>query len=75
MCYFDSLFQIFCDISYTVTSCTENEAHRYGRFLCAALDTIMRWHGNKQCYDKVPLIINHNLPLIFLLSLANDPLY
>ncbi|XP_060572351.1 THO complex subunit 2-like isoform X2 [Ruditapes philippinarum] len=44
--------RIFCDISYTVTSCTENEAHRYGRFLCAALDTVMRWHGNKQCYDK-----------------------
>ena len=26
--------RIFCDITYTVTSCTENEANRYGRFLC-----------------------------------------
>ena len=24
-------FRIFCDITYTVTSCTENEAGRYGR--------------------------------------------
>ncbi|KAL4230734.1 THO complex subunit 2 [Mactra antiquata] len=44
--------RIFCDVTYTVTSCTENEAHRYGRFLCAALDTVMRWHSNKQFYDK-----------------------
>ncbi|OWF53939.1 THO complex subunit 2-like isoform X2 [Mizuhopecten yessoensis] len=44
--------RIFCDITYTVTCCTENEAHRYGRFLCAALDTIMRWHSNKGIYEK-----------------------
>ncbi|XP_033742553.1 THO complex subunit 2-like isoform X3 [Pecten maximus] len=44
--------RIFCDITYTVTCCTENEAHRYGRFLCAALDTIMRWHSNKSIYEK-----------------------
>lgn len=45
--------QIFCDITYTVTSCTENEAHRYGRFLCAALETIMKWHSDKVTYEKV----------------------
>ncbi|KAL5011569.1 hypothetical protein ScPMuIL_010120 [Solemya velum] len=44
--------RIFCDITYTVTSCTENEAHRYGRFLCAALQTIMRWHSHKNIYEK-----------------------
>ncbi|XP_064608579.1 THO complex subunit 2-like isoform X2 [Liolophura sinensis] len=44
--------RIFCDITYSVTSCTENEAHRYGRFLCAAMDTIMRWHSDQALYDK-----------------------
>ncbi|KAH3839564.1 hypothetical protein DPMN_112996, partial [Dreissena polymorpha] len=44
--------RIFCDITYTVSSCTENEAQRYGRFLCAALETVMRWHSNKEFYDK-----------------------
>ncbi|XP_052077849.1 THO complex subunit 2-like isoform X3 [Mytilus californianus] len=44
--------RIFCDITFTVTSCTENEAHRYGRFLCAALDTIMRWHSERKIYEK-----------------------
>ena len=48
-----SMFQIFCDITYTVTNCTENEAHRYGRFLCASLDTIMKWHSSKEIYNKV----------------------
>ncbi|XP_029643856.1 THO complex subunit 2 [Octopus sinensis] len=44
--------RIFCDITYTVTSCTENEAHRYGRFLCAALETILKWHSDKVTYEK-----------------------
>ncbi|KAJ8298480.1 hypothetical protein KUTeg_025011 [Tegillarca granosa] len=44
--------RIFCDITYTVTSCTENEAHRYGRFLCTSLETIMRWHSDKTIYEK-----------------------
>ncbi|ODM96311.1 THO complex subunit 2 [Orchesella cincta] len=44
--------RIFCDIIYTVTSCTENEASRYGRFLCALLGTVMRWHGNKAVFEK-----------------------
>lgn len=45
--------RIFCDIIYTVTSCTENEASRYGRFLCALLGTVMRWHANKSVFEKV----------------------
>ena len=44
--------QIFCDITYTVTSCTENEAHRYGRFLAAMLATVMRWHKTKDIFEK-----------------------
>ncbi|ESO98124.1 hypothetical protein LOTGIDRAFT_174338 [Lottia gigantea] len=44
--------RIFCDITYCVTSCTENEAHRYGRFLCTTLDTVMRWHKDKAAYEK-----------------------
>lgn len=34
-------------------SCTENEAHRYGRFLCALLEDVMRWHGDKNVFEKV----------------------
>lgn len=45
--------QVFQDITYTVASCTENEASRYGRFLCAMLETVIRWHGDKAIYDKV----------------------
>ena len=44
--------RIFCDITYTVTSCTENEAHRYGRFLAAMLEIVMRWHSSKDIFDK-----------------------
>ena len=44
--------RIFCDITYTVTSCTENEAHRYGRFLAAMLEVVMHWHSNKETFDK-----------------------
>ena len=47
------LLQIFCDITYTVTSCTENEAHRYGRFLCAMLKIVMNWHSSKEIFDNV----------------------
>jgi len=42
----------FCDITYTVTSCTENEATRYGRFLCAMLETARRWHKDKQVFEE-----------------------
>lgn len=44
--------RLFCDITYSVTSCTENEAHRYGRFLCAMLETVMRWHSEKAIFEK-----------------------
>ncbi|XP_074649653.1 THO complex subunit 2-like isoform X2 [Tubulanus polymorphus] len=44
--------RIFCDVTNTVTCCTENEAHRYGRFLCSALNSIMHWHANKLLYDQ-----------------------
>nr|XP_037284733.1 THO complex subunit 2-like [Rhipicephalus microplus] len=44
--------KIFCDITYTVTACTENEANRYGRFLCSMLETVMRWHSDKSIFDK-----------------------
>ncbi|KAK2556060.1 THO complex subunit 2 [Acropora cervicornis] len=46
------LFSVFSDISYTVASCTENEASRYGRFLCSMLEIVMRWHGDKKTYEK-----------------------
>lgn len=44
--------RIFCDITYTVTSCTENEAHRYGRFLAAMLEVVMRWHSKRDIFEK-----------------------
>ncbi|KAK9870147.1 hypothetical protein WA026_006238 [Henosepilachna vigintioctopunctata] len=44
--------RLFCDITYSVTSCTENEAMRYGRFLYAMLETVMRWHKSKDVFDK-----------------------
>merc|ERR1712223_1627554 len=44
--------RIFCDITYTVTSCTENEAQRYGRFLAAMLGIVMGWHKSKEIFEK-----------------------
>uniref|UniRef100_UPI00358DF603 THO complex subunit 2 isoform X2 n=1 Tax=Myxine glutinosa TaxID=7769 RepID=UPI00358DF603 len=44
--------RVFSDIIYTVASCTENEASRYGRFLCSMLDTVTPWHQDKATYDK-----------------------
>lgn len=44
--------QIFCDITCCVTTCTENEATRYGRFLNAMLETVMRWHGDQATFNK-----------------------
>ncbi|KAI0218636.1 THO complex subunit 2 [Lamellibrachia satsuma] len=44
--------RIFTDITWPMTSCSENEAHRYGRFLCAVLDDISRWHADKSVYEK-----------------------
>ncbi|KAF0296371.1 THO complex subunit 2 [Amphibalanus amphitrite] len=44
--------RLFCNITYTFTSCTENEASRYGRFLCALLETVMHWHGSKEVFER-----------------------
>ncbi|XP_015792338.1 THO complex subunit 2 [Tetranychus urticae] len=44
--------RIFGDISYTMSSCTENEANHYGRFLCALQETVMRWHKDKLVFEK-----------------------
>lgn len=44
--------RLFCDVTYSVTSCTENEAMRYGRFLYAMLETVMRWHSSKVIYEQ-----------------------
>ncbi|XP_063606637.1 THO complex subunit 2-like [Penaeus indicus] len=44
--------RMYCDITYTVASCTEQEAHRYGRFLLGTLDTVMHWHASQQNYEK-----------------------
>nr|XP_033800871.1 THO complex subunit 2 isoform X3 [Geotrypetes seraphini] len=44
--------RVFSDIIYTVASCTENEASRYGRFLCCMLETVTKWHSDKNIYEK-----------------------
>ncbi|KAJ8922768.1 hypothetical protein NQ315_007803 [Exocentrus adspersus] len=44
--------RLFCDITYSITSCTENEAMRYGRFLYAMLETVMRWHKSKETFER-----------------------
>lgn len=44
--------RLFCDVTYSITSCTENEAMRYGRFLYAMLETVMRWHKSKEMFEK-----------------------
>ncbi|XP_008192636.2 THO complex subunit 2 isoform X2 [Tribolium castaneum] len=44
--------RLFCDVTYSITSCTENEAMRYGRFLYAMLETVMRWHKSKELFEK-----------------------
>ncbi|CAF5004180.1 unnamed protein product, partial [Rotaria sp. Silwood1] len=40
------------DISYSIASCSENEAIRYGRFLESLLESVMSWHGDKNKFDK-----------------------
>lgn len=35
-----------------MTTCTENEATRYGRFLNAMLETVMRWHADQATFNK-----------------------
>ncbi|XP_036596611.1 THO complex subunit 2-like [Trichosurus vulpecula] len=44
--------RVFSDVIYTVASCTENEASRYGRFLCYMLATVTKWHSDRTVYEK-----------------------
>ncbi|KAK3866040.1 hypothetical protein Pcinc_028398 [Petrolisthes cinctipes] len=44
--------RMFCDITYTVASCTEQEANRYARFLLGTLDTVMEWHASPDNYER-----------------------
>jgi len=44
--------RIFTDISYTIASLSENEASRYGRFLCCMLNIVSKWHADKATYEK-----------------------
>ncbi|GBP63213.1 THO complex subunit 2 [Eumeta japonica] len=44
--------RLFCDITYSVMSCTEGEAARYGTFLCKVLGTAMRWHGDRNVFQS-----------------------
>ncbi|KAF2362580.1 THO complex subunitTHOC2 C-terminal [Trinorchestia longiramus] len=44
--------RMFCDITYTVASCTEQEAHRYGQFLHGALQMVMHWHASSDNYER-----------------------
>ncbi|XP_003246335.1 THO complex subunit 2 isoform X1 [Acyrthosiphon pisum] len=44
--------RLFCDITYSVTLCTENEAHRYGIFLNEMLKNVTRWHSTKDIFEK-----------------------
>jgi THO complex subunit 2 len=44
--------RILCDITCSITTCTENEANRYGRFLNAMLETVMRWHSDEATFNK-----------------------
>ncbi|CAH1159617.1 unnamed protein product [Phaedon cochleariae] len=44
--------RLFCDVTYSITSCTENEAMRYGRFLFSLLETVSRWHKTKETFNK-----------------------
>lgn len=56
--------QVFSAIIYTVASCTENESHRYGRFLCCMLETVTRWHSDRSTYEKVSSCLPYNIFLI-----------
>ncbi|CAF0914333.1 unnamed protein product [Adineta steineri] len=44
--------RLFSDISYSLASCSENEAIRYGRFLQSLLETVMTWHGDRNKFDQ-----------------------
>ncbi|OON14770.1 hypothetical protein X801_09437, partial [Opisthorchis viverrini] len=46
------LDRIFNDITLPTSMCTEDEAHRYGRFLCAVLELVMRWHSSEEIFNQ-----------------------
>nr|CAH8855365.1 unnamed protein product [Trichobilharzia regenti] len=46
------LDRIFNDITLPTSMCTEDEAHRYGRFLCAVLELVMRWHASEDVFNQ-----------------------
>ncbi|CAL8086593.1 unnamed protein product [Calicophoron daubneyi] len=46
------LDRIFNDITLPTSMCTEDEAHRYGRFLCAVLELVMRWHASEETFNQ-----------------------
>ncbi len=48
--------RLFSDISYSLASCSENEAIRYGRFLQSLLETVMSWHSDRHKFDQVNTI-------------------
>ena len=57
--------QIFCDLANVISSLTENEAHRFGRFLHSCLSIVERWRFSKDIYDKV---CGYQITFIFILS-------
>ncbi|KAA0184296.1 hypothetical protein FBUS_06164 [Fasciolopsis buskii] len=46
------LDRIFNDITLPISMCTEDEAHRYGRFLCAVLELVTRWHTSEEIFNQ-----------------------
>ena len=50
--------RLFSDISYSLASCSENEAIRYGRFLQSLLETVMSWHADRNKFVKVHRLIS-----------------
>ncbi|BHF61082.1 THO complex subunit 2 [Sparganum proliferum] len=46
------LDRIFNDITLPISMCSEDEAHRYGRFLCSVLDLVMRWHSSEEIFNQ-----------------------
>jgi THO complex subunit 2 len=47
--YYDRLLS---DVTCTVTSCTANEARRYGRFLHETLSLLSHWHSDPDVFKK-----------------------
>jgi THO complex subunit 2 len=54
--------RLFSDISYSLASCSENEAIRYGRFLQSLLETVMSWHADQNKFVKVIYFITQQKP-------------